>query len=480
RDPSRIFTTPHFGSPKYRPLNRLAILWTYQAGDGNPMPFRVRNLAFHLLNAALVYALGWTLFGSALVAGAAAAWFGLHPLANQSVIGATWTNTMAHSGFLLAIVMFTASLRARRWALWLTGALVSGWLALLTYDSSIVVFPLMALYFGLYVWLFRRRAAPRRFLVAGSAIAAALMVLYAAARMLFISDGLSHAASAVPAPGIIFRNISMYVFALLAPIDTVWANEWLNLPLPSDLHLDTNLVAALAAAALLPATGFAAAGTYAVRRHPELIRGADWAAVAFLLCAVALPLLPVLVFSSHPSETYLYLPVAFFALLLAYALGRIIDAAAPRRGRTAYIVVVLSLAAIFAAAIWTRNDRVVQCAATAHKIISGLPAGLSSGGPWTVSLTPAPDASQAPPYGFYRHRGIGTIGDDDDALTAALQFAYRNPFLTGELVEPAELAERCRSILSPRQICLTVYSDGRLETMDVSLGGKPEKISVPF
>ena len=464
QDPSRAFTTSHFDSPKYRPLNRLLSLWTYQASEGNPLFFRVRNLAIHLINVVLVYTLGWLLFGSLPVSAAAAALFGLHPLANQPVIGALWTNTIAHTGFLLAIVTFIVSLRAKRWAIWLSIALISGWLALLTYDSSIVVFPLMALYGVFYVWIFQRRVLPRRFMTASSAITAALMAAYFLLRVVFVSRGWSQAAETVPAPGIIAKNISMYLFALLSPLDTVLANQWLNLPLPSEIALDNFTLAAIAILALLLALGLVAAVRYAVRRNPMAIRSIDWAAVAFLAFAIGLPLLPVLLFSSHPSETYLYLSVAFYALLLAYALGRAADAMPARKRTTVYACVILLFAAMFSAATWTRNNRVLRCGTTASRIIHALPAELSTGGPWTVSFAPAPESRQTP-YGFYAHRGIYTIGDDDGAVTAALQFVYGNPLLAGELIEPGQSAERCRDHLSSSRICFMVYSDGRMETL---------------
>jgi hypothetical protein len=474
RDPSRIFTTSHFNSPKYRPLNRLLGLWTYQAGEGNPLFFRIRNLAFHLINVALVYVLGWLLFGSVPVSAAAAALFGLHPLANQPVIGALWTNTIAHTGFLLAIMTFIMSLRAKRWALWLSLAIISGWLALLTYDSSIVVFPLMAVYLIFYVWVFQRRILPRGFLIACCGITAPLMAAYFVLRVVFVSQGWSQATETVPAPGIVAKNIAMYLLALLSPLDTVLANEWLNLPLPSESNLDNFILAALAILALLLAIGLAAV-RYAVKRNPTVTRRVDWAAVLFLVSAIGLPLLPVLLFSSHPSETYLYLSLAFYALLLAYALGFAIDAMLIHRKETAYAVVILLFAVVFSAATWTRNDHVLRCATTAQRIIRALPAELSTGGPWTVSFAPAPEHRHSP-YGFYAHRGIYTLGDDDGAVTAALQFAYGNPLLTGKLIEPERSAERCRNVPSARRLCLMVYGDGRMEALGATIPGEIQRI----
>ena len=80
RQPSRILTTSHFDSYKYRPLNRAITLLTYSVGDGRPFYFRVRNLIFHLLNVALVYGISWLLFKDIFISGIGAALFGLHLL----------------------------------------------------------------------------------------------------------------------------------------------------------------------------------------------------------------------------------------------------------------------------------------------------------------------------------------------------------------------------------------------------------------
>src|SRR4030095_12966409 len=122
-------------------------LLTYWAGQDNPVYFRLRNLVFHLLNVVLVYSLGYLLFQSLSVAGLAAGLFGVHPMVNQSVIGAVMTNTMAHTAFLVAIVAVIVSCKLKRWLPWLIAGVISGWLSFLAYDSNIIVFGLMGTYF---------------------------------------------------------------------------------------------------------------------------------------------------------------------------------------------------------------------------------------------------------------------------------------------------------------------------------------------
>src|ERR1041384_5502279 len=54
QDPKRVFTTTHFTSYKYRPLNRGLNLLTYWAGSGSATEFRTRNVICHLLNVLLI------------------------------------------------------------------------------------------------------------------------------------------------------------------------------------------------------------------------------------------------------------------------------------------------------------------------------------------------------------------------------------------------------------------------------------------
>ena len=248
--PALILTTSHFNSYKYRPVHRLANLFTNFLGDRDPTVFRVRNLGFHLLNAMLVYALGWQLFRSARISGAGALLFGLHPLANQSVIGAIWTNTLAHAGFLLALVMFIASTRAKRfWSLWLIGALTSASLSLFTYDSAIVVFGLMLVYFLLFV-IWRGQAIRVPYIALFVTVSAIFLGLYFALRQRFVSSGWEQVTALLPSPAIIGKNMVMYLTALLNPVDLVLANEWFDTPLPSEITLNNSSLVAVGVSAV--------------------------------------------------------------------------------------------------------------------------------------------------------------------------------------------------------------------------------------
>jgi len=468
REPWRIVTTPHFYSTNYRPLNRGITLLTHWVSHDNPLFFRVRNLIFHLLNVILVYGLGWSLFRSMRVSSVGALLFGLHPLVNQSINGAVWTNTMAHSGFLLALIMFIASVHARRFTRLLVGGLVIGWLSLLTYDSEIVVFGLMLGYLALPVLIHRERQVGWRFLALFVTVSGTLLGSYFLLRALFVPHSWGQATRSVPPLGVIVKNIGMYGFALLSPLDSVLANEWLHTPLPSEIDLNAPIVITMGILALVVLSGLALMVWRWIRSNPATMPGVDWGSVAFLICGIAAPLLPVLLFSSHPSETYLYLSVAFGVLLLSYGLDRWQEGTRTQKGCALYAAILIVLLGLFCAATWVRNQRVVQCGETAWRILSSLPDKSVMGDVRTVYVANVPQEPASRRYGFYGFLGIDTIGDGlwaDTAITSALQLMYQNESLTGKIVGPEELMTRCRSASSSDRLCLWVHWDGRVEVL---------------
>jgi hypothetical protein len=466
--PALILTTSHFNSYKYRPLQRLANLLTNCLADGDPTVFRVRNLSFHLVNAILVYSLGWQLFRSAGVSGASALLFGVHPLANQSVIGAIWTNTLAHAGFLLALVMFIASTRVKRfWSMWLIGALISASLSLFTYDSEIVVFGLMVVYLLLFV-VWRRQAIRVSYIALFVTVSSILLGLYFVLRKLFVPSGWEQVTAVLPSPGIIGKNIVMYSAALLNPVDLVLANEWFDTPLPSEITLNTSSLTAIVILGMFFASSVA---IYVVRRLTDdsLARlSIDWATALLLVFGIGAPLLPTLVFSSHPSETYLYLPVAFYTLLLVYLLAKLSCQTRGLAGFAFYVPIVF-LVVVFSAATWVRNQRVSECGQTVHRILHGLPDKVLRNGSWTLAFANVPGEKATRAYGFYGFRGIDTIGDSrvagaDGAITRALQLVYRNKSLTGKVVTAKELSSICLAKTALRNICVWVHWDGKIDT----------------
>jgi hypothetical protein len=338
-----------------------------------------------------------------------------------------------------------------------------GWISLLTYDPEVAVFLIMAGGIAVFFFTARGKNISIGYLSTFCAGTGILMAAYFVLRTLFVPRGWSQAAAVIPPATTVAKNLGMYAAALLTPIDPVLANTWFGTPLPSEIAAHHRFAIVLAGAALVSLFAVGAALVYLFRRYPALRGSFDWPAVAFLIGAIAAPWLPLLVFQPHPSETYLYVSVGFYALLLAYALERLSQVLAPGRSTVVYGAAVCALALTFSGATWTRNQRVISCANTAQRIFASLPSELASGGTWTVFFAAAPGEGESRPYGFYAYRGIYTIGDDDEAITKALQLRYRNTAITGRLLQPSESASGC-PLARTRQLCLRVHADGRVES----------------
>jgi len=469
REPGRILTTPHYSTMKYRPLDRAITLLTYWIGGINPTAFRIRNLGFHSINALLVYYLGWQSFKSTRISAVGALMFGLHPLADQTVVGALWTNTMAHTAYLLAIVLFVAAVRSKRLQLlWLTGALVAAWLGTLTYDSTIVVLGLMTAYIVLPFLIRRERSVRARFLAVFGVAAALLLGSYFLLRMLFVSHGWGKAQSDLVSLTDLARNVVMYGAALLMPIDSVLAHEWLHTPLPPDVRLTPYLTIAIGLCALIIVAGLVRLVSWLMKSNSITKSSINWPSVAFLACGIIVPLLPVLALSSHASETYLYLAVAFYALLLSYGLDRLLFHRHRPALHTSYVIIVVALIGLSSAATWVKNLQVFRCGEIAHRIVTDLPDASLVEEMETVYFANVPGEPTTHQYGLYGLRGIDTIGNGvwaSYAISSALQVHYRNEQIAGAIVEPEELVATCQSALPSEALCLWVHSDGRLEAV---------------
>src|SRR5262249_25584158 len=280
--------------------------------------------------------------------------------------------------------VFLASLKSSRWPILLPVALFAGWISLLTYDPEVSVFLIIAGGIAVFFFTARGKNISIGYISTFCVGTGILMAVYFILRTLFVPRGWSQAAAVIPAPTTILKNVGMYTAALLTPLDPVLANSWFGTPLPSEIAAHHRFAIILAGVALVSLFAVGATLVYLFRRYPMLRRSFDLPAITFLIGAVAAPWLPLLVFQPHPSETYLYVSVAFYVLLLAYVLERVAHALAPRKTAVVYGAAVCALALIFSAATWTRNQRVVSCANTALRIFAALPAELASGGAWTV------------------------------------------------------------------------------------------------
>lgn len=436
--PARIFTTPHFGTFKYRPLNRLVTLLTYKAGNGRAWSFRVRNLVGHLVNVVAVYILAVLLGKPMLVAVVAALLFGLHPMANQSVIGAVMTNTAAAGAFFAALICLIAGTRCKRAAGWWTGFGLTATLAVFLYDTYIVIFACACVYVLLFgLWL--RRRIPR-----GAAGAILLSVvfclgLYAGLRTRYVPSGYASAAATVPSARVMAGNAGMYAAAVLLPIDPVMANQMFGSPLPSDPRFRSG-VWRLAMAAEAAMVAVALVGILWVlwrRRLPA----ESWAGNIFLAAMAALPLLPVLLFTDHPSETYVYSTVACWVLLLT-SLAFACASPFGTRGQAVFLAAAGALAIMFGAGTFMRNSRVAACGNTAQAFLASVPLTQLNG---DVSLVfaDAPGEPAMTRYGFYNFCGLDTVtnrpGVRSRTLRSALQLSGRDMRIAAEVTDADQL-----------------------------------------
>ncbi len=467
RDPARVFSTPHFGSFKYRPFNRGLNLLTYWAGGARPEFFRLRNIGFHLLNGVLVFAIGCLLFRSRRMAAWAACLFGVHPLASVSVAGAVMTNTIAHSAALSALILFLTSLRPTRYRrLRLATGLLAAGISIMTYDTDVVILGVMAMYLLLHIWARREPRIDGPLIVTFVVIASALLGCYVLLRAHFVPHGWAKAVRSVPSAGLLVKNTLLYAVSLASPVDPVLANAALNTPLPSEITIGPLEVALAGALGVLVLGVLAWLLRRWTRSGMSFAASLDGISAAFALLGLVAPLVPVLLVEPHPTEAYLYLPLAFYLLLLVVVLHRLLGDTGAGRPRRVLQLVLVSLLGLFAAATWVRNERLLSCGETSQRILTGLPQNLLGEGTWSLRFTNVPGEERSRRYGCYGFRGTDTIGDGpnaDQAMTAALQVVFRNERLTASVLDPDAFSRTCGEPQVPDQICVWVHADGRVD-----------------
>ena len=356
-DPAQIFTTTHFDSFKYRPLNRGSKPWSRTwSAPMTPIPTAFETCFFMRSRSWRFTAWDCCCLNPGLVAAIAALLFSLHPLANQVVVAAVFGNAEANALFLLTLVLFLLSLKRSSLPLFCL-ALVCGALSVYVYESSIAVAPIMAGWLALD-YLFTKRLPPRRFLLVFVLLGGVLFGSYLMARQHFQSGG----RTPIYGPKVIVKGAIEYAVALVVPVDFILAHDWFQTPLPTEVMPDevraAVLIGLVAGAVLIViALYFFDAGSAAC------FDGAGWPQLLFLLLGMALSLGPFLVFSDHVSETYIYLPAAFYCLLLARMLAFIPSRGALVASRRRHWWDCLS------PATWDRNQRVYACGATARRLL---------------------------------------------------------------------------------------------------------------
>jgi hypothetical protein len=455
-EPAKIFTTFHFDSFKYRPLNRLSTLVSYLIHPNDALAFRIRNLFFHLAAVVMVYLLAMLLFQSWPVAAIAALLFSVHPLANQVVVGAVMSNTEANALFLLALVLFIFSLQRSNLGL-MAVALICGAVSVYVYESSIVIPGIMVMWWALD-YLFTRRLPERRFVVVFVVLGGVLFGSYLIVRHQLNPGG--H--TPVFGPPVIVKGMAEYGVALVSPVNLMLAHQWFGMPLPGAISPDEIEKFVFIAAAV--GFGLLLLLAHQFRRIVDLLARAGWQPMLFLLLGIGLALAPFLVFTDHVSETYCYLPVALFSLLLARLLAFI-----PSRG--ALIAVIAVLVGLSASATWIRNGRVYACGSTAHRLLSGLPLADWKQGEFHILVAKTPGTVDEPRFGLFNYSGLDTIdpepphanGKPLGALESAVQLATGNPNVHVRIDTAEELPARCADPTAGQ--CFWIHPDGAVSRL---------------
>jgi hypothetical protein len=441
--PAHIFTTSHFTSAKYRPGERVLDYVAYHLGHGRPLAFRLRNIACLMGGSVMLYILGMSLFASRAIAFSAALLFGLNPLPNQSVLAASWTNSAAALFLLASFVLLMQGARSTRGLGWLAGSLLCLSISLSIYEAGIMM---------IVVWvIFLLIEQPSWRFVTAWAIGLGLVLgLFFLARALVVQAPPQHGSIST-----ISRNLVFFGGALLAsPADSILLHDIFDTPLPSDISLHD-------ASILIPlGTGLATiiCITFLLWRRIRTTQGFSepLPGVRLFLLAASIPLwlVPFLLFTPHPSETYLYLPTASACLFLAAFLHCTL------RSRNTFTGVIVFLALLFGVATYNRSRHVIASAEIAQRIVLGFPLNQWRRGTWDIRV-----AEADPPltrYGLYSFHGLSTIDPGDPTIPAteyALQLATGNPDLSVRVVSANEMAGT--PCLEPR-MCYWVYADGRV------------------
>jgi len=446
-----MLTTTHFGSAKYRPLSR-AVTYASQMQEWPPvLAHRLRNLACHLVAVAMVFAITAHLGGPPEVAFVGAALFGVSPMAHQTVAAAIFTIDFAYALTLVALVLFLRAYEsARHTTALLAAAMIASVAAAFTYEATVAVFGCFAGYL-LMKWARGEDAAigRRRFLARFAIASVVAYAPFVALRSLFVAGHMP-----LVAPATIVSNLALFSGSLALPVDLLLLNSLWKTPLPSDLVHDHRALLALGGT-LVVATVLAVAWLLREPAFRRRVRSIRWLPILYVVAGIPLALAPFLLFTDHPSETYLYLPAAFFAVAWSLCL----DGLVRRRG---YFLAVASVMLLLAASgTWMRTERVRACGLVAARVLRNLPLDHWRSGARNVVLADAPGIPEMRRFGLYGYRGLGTIDPREPgvrAIEAALRLETRNPALKAEVVAPDDLPAACPGT----DFCAWVYDDGRV------------------
>src|SRR5262249_17531671 len=141
---------------------------------------------------------------------------------------------------------------------WVIGGVVSGWLSVLMYESNIVVFALMGIYLWGNYFTSEERATAWRVITIFCLASSMLLSSYLLLRAVFVPGAWAQVTETLPSPTTIAKNVALYVLALMSPVDSVLANEWLRAFLPTQIKFNQSTHVVLGTLGLVIALGLGA------------------------------------------------------------------------------------------------------------------------------------------------------------------------------------------------------------------------------
>lgn len=455
----------------YRPLFDLSLVLDFLVHGWNAAGFRSTNLALHLINSLLVWALARRLRFDDTTAIVALLLFGLHPIHETSIYWIAGRTDILCTAFYLAALLLVAGHIESRRAGPLVSALALCLAAILTKEMALTL-PLVVA--AVVLWMRRQEPLRTRLRSALSiawpfaAVIAATLVL----RYIMLENDLFGARGVHQDVGVlqIVRNVGTYLGLLVIPTGHGAIEE--------TLRGNPLLFVALAAGSLLVAT------VVLVRWRRTL------APLLFCSAAMLLTMLPVL---RLMMRWYLYLPSVFFAIGLGWLLSR---ALLLKRGLAfaATAIILLAYAAIDLVAIdaWVDAGRLAEGLGAQLRSVA-----LDARAGDTLRFATVPGKLGAAPVfnlgfaGTVRH----VLGEDSLAVLYASRLTMRGypshishdlDSASGELLIEAAGGEyftvSAAEIVSQRAVADAgaVFDSelGPLRILDASTPGRPTRMSI--
>lgn len=461
-EPSRILTTPHFESFKYRPGNRYLTWICNRVGEGSAWPFRWRNLLIHLVNVYLIYRLALLLFGGGYIPPAAALLFGLHHLTHQNVHAAIFTNTWAYACILVALLCSLSIAGSRHWV-WLSViAALANFMAIFSYDPALFSTGLLVLYVACRWLITRDIGIPWSRLLVHTAMQGVAVFAIFALRRAFVPTGMPEVTSL----GKLITILVSYGAAIVVPIDTVSMQFWLDASITKQLMAKGVALYLLAPASVVIVSLLA----FVARRRGWLQRASllDWTGILFLAVAALIAVLPTSLGSPHPSETYTYFATALSMILLVAILVRFLRVPESPIGRNVFWNILGVCVLLFSAYCITRSMMVMDCGNTSKKILQTLTADprVAAGQPVRVARSPYdPPLRHVGVYGYVGLDSIGIGPFASAALRSALSNTLHRTPVDAQVVGAMELNRVCsENTPDNRQpACFYIHWDGFVE-----------------